>query len=93
MYAGSLVEEASVYNLFKEPLHPYTVGLLKSFPQGNKRTNKLFSIKGEVPNLASLPPGCPFAPRCSQAKPECYNDRPQLIEVERSHRVACFLYE
>ncbi|MBO3802172.1 MAG: ABC transporter ATP-binding protein [Thermoproteota archaeon] len=93
MYAGSIVEEASVYNLFKEPLHPYTVGLLKSFPQGNKRTNKLFSIKGEVPNLASLPPGCPFAPRCSQAKPKCYNDRPQLIEVERNRKVACFLYE
>ncbi|MGB9760581.1 MAG: ABC transporter ATP-binding protein, partial [Thermoproteota archaeon] len=51
MYAGSLVEEASVYDLFRDPLHPYTLGLLKSFPQGNKRTNKLFSIKGEVPNL------------------------------------------
>jgi oligopeptide/dipeptide ABC transporter ATP-binding protein len=93
MYAGSLVEEASVYDLFRDPLHPYTTALLKSFPQGNKRTNKLFSIKGEVPDLTSLPLGCPFAPRCDQAKPECYSTKPQLLEVKENHKVACFLYK
>ena len=64
MYAGQIVEEANVHALFKEPLHPYTVGLLGSVPVLGQEKDVLASIPGNVPNLIELPPGCRFAPRC-----------------------------
>ena len=96
MYAGKVVEEAPVKALFKEPLHPYTQGLLRSIPRIDlaaiKKT-KLETIPGTVPTLRGAEkPGCGFAPRCSFAKPMHFENTPPLKEVRPGHKVACFLY-
>jgi len=96
MYAAKVVEEAPVGELFKEPLHPYTQGLLRSIPRIDlaaiKKT-KLETIPGTVPTLRGAEkPGCNFAPRCSLAKPMHFENTPALKEVRPGHKVACFLY-
>jgi peptide/nickel transport system ATP-binding protein len=96
MYAAEVVEEAPVGELFKEPLHPYTQGLLRSIPRidlaATQRT-KLEQIPGTVPTLrGELKPGCRFAPRCSFAQPMHFENTPPLKEVRPGHKVACFLY-
>jgi peptide/nickel transport system ATP-binding protein len=96
MYAAQVVEEAAVVELFKEPLHPYTQGLLRSIPRidlaATQRT-KLEQIPGTVPTLrGELKPGCRFAPRCQFAKPMHFENTPPLKEVRPGHKVACFLY-
>jgi peptide/nickel transport system ATP-binding protein len=96
MYAAQVAEEAEVGELFKEPLHPYTQGLLRSIPRIDLaaiQRVRLQTIPGVVPTLrGEEKPGCPFAPRCSFAKPMHFENTPPLKEVRPGHKVACFLY-
>jgi len=91
MYAGRLVEVGPTELIFAHPLHPYTLGLLKSVPRLDlPRTRDLSVIKGLPPNLARLPKGCPFTPRCYLAIERCGQEKPPLEEVEEGHLSACF---
>lgn len=89
MYAGKLVEVASVEELFYKPMHPYTFGLLKSIP-GYDSSGELFAIPGQIPDLTDLPSGCAFAPRCPQATSKCRKSVPELENRFRQHQVACY---
>ena len=89
MYAGDIVEIADIYELFSNPIHPYTKGLLACIPSGFKDEKLLTSIPGVVPDLRSLPKGCKFAPRCPSAKSKCHRERPQLRAVSPNHLVMC----
>ncbi|MBO2452669.1 ABC transporter ATP-binding protein [Actinomadura barringtoniae] len=94
MYAGSVAEEASAKELYARPAHPYTAGLLASVPRLDRKGEQLVPIKGTPPNPASLPPGCPFAPRCPRAQAICTDERPTLTPVgESGHRAACHFAE
>jgi len=97
MYAGQIVEQASVSDLFDEPLHPYTVGLLKSIPVLGETKERLDVIEGVVPSLIDLPPGCRFAPRCRARKENglsiCLNEIPGLKPVKYGHTLRCWLYQ
>jgi oligopeptide/dipeptide ABC transporter ATP-binding protein len=88
MYAGRVMETAPVQQLFKEPRHPYTHGLLASIPRPDTDED-LRPIPGSPPNLASTPPGCPFHPRCPMARDRCRTERPSLTELEPDHSSAC----
>jgi peptide/nickel transport system ATP-binding protein len=95
MYAGRIVEEATTEQLFAAPRHPYTHGLLGSIPRvadaGEASSpERLPEIKGTVPALWALPPGCPFAPRCPRARQRCEAERPPLDELALGHRAACW---
>jgi oligopeptide/dipeptide ABC transporter ATP-binding protein len=97
MYAGEIVEDADVQNLFTNPLHPYTRGLLSCVPRTSKLQNTLQPIPGSLPDLRDLPNGCKFAPRCTHAMPHCLGNRPTLVDQQTDphklhHRVSCFLY-
>jgi peptide/nickel transport system ATP-binding protein len=95
MYAGNLVESAPVETIFSNMKHPYTIGLMASVPRADKkrdRTLKLESIPGTVPNLISPPTGCRFHPRCKFKMDICSEKKPKLVEIEKDHKVACFLY-
>ncbi len=95
MYAGRVVEEASVEQLFAQPLHPYTQGLIRSIPRIDTSVGKkqrLEAIAGMVPSLIDPPPGCRFAPRCKFARPACTEAVPELRAVEAGHKVACIKY-
>jgi oligopeptide/dipeptide ABC transporter ATP-binding protein len=97
MYAGQIVEQASTVDLFAEPLHPYTNGLIGSIPVAGARRDTLETIPGQVPNLIDLPGGCRFASRC-QARidhdlEKCITDMPLLTEIDDGHTVRCWLYE
>lgn len=91
MYAGHIAEVAPVGSLFREPLHPYTQALLQSVPSPGRK-ERLSSIKGNVPNLISAPPGCRFHPRCSFAMAKCSKKRPALKEIRKTRSVACYLH-
>ena len=94
MYAGKVVEEASVEQLFDNPRHPYTQGLIRSIPRldlAASHKTRLEAIPGTVPSLVNPMPGCRFAPRCAHAKDECRIAFPALREVEPGHRIACIL--
>ena len=95
MYLGKVVEHANADEIFHNPLHPYTIGLLKSIPKvGKKARTRLEAIKGTVPLPLDLPRGCRFYQRCQEAKKGiCNVDSPSLIEVTKGHRVSCFLYK
>ncbi|MEW6698658.1 MAG: ABC transporter ATP-binding protein [Bacillota bacterium] len=93
MYCGKLVEEAPVLDLFDNPLHPYTRGLLKSIPHVNDNQKRLYMIEGMVPTLTQLPPGCSFAHRCPEAQSRCHVERPSLQEIAPGRRVSCWLHE
>jgi len=91
MYAGRLVETASIDEIFGNPQHPYTIGLLASVPRlDSERRESLRVIPGLPPNLARLPGGCSFHPRCDYAMPRCREETPELEEVEKDHYRACF---
>ena len=91
MYAGRIVEEAPVDLLFADPQHPYTLGLLGSIPRlGSDGDERLTAIEGMVPNPYALPPGCRFSPRCPLADARCRSEQPQLREIGRGHRAACW---
>jgi oligopeptide/dipeptide ABC transporter ATP-binding protein len=91
MYAGELVELADVRELFEDPLHPYTEGLLKSLPRQYRDEGRLEAIAGDVPDLKSPPPGCRFYPRCKYALDRCHMEHPELVEPNPKRKVACFL--
>lgn len=93
MYAGKVVEEANVLEIFKNPMHPYTVGLLESKPILNQDKDRLNSIPGQVPNPLNMPEGCYFHPRCSKAMDICKKQQPTLSTVKDGHKVACHLYQ
>lgn len=93
MYAGALVERATARELYGAPRHPYTLGLLNSFPPMHGERSELAGIPGSPPDLAHLPSGCSFHPRCPFAMSRCTNETPPLIEIEGSRRsVACWLH-
>jgi len=92
MYLGRIVERASVERLFNAPNHPYTQGLLRSFPSLASRGSRLEPIRGIVPDALDLPPGCGFAPRCPHAMPRCTEEAPRLGDVGQDHEAACWLY-
>lgn len=93
MYAGKIVEKSDVVRFFEQPLHPYSEGLMKSIPTLSKNKNKLYSIRGMVPNLLNLPKGCKFCPRCDKATKRCVEEEPELYELKKGHYIRCFLYE
>jgi peptide/nickel transport system ATP-binding protein len=92
MYAGRKAEEAPVHELFAQPQHPYTNGLLGAVPRPGVAgvRGRLREIPGRVPSLASLPQGCAFAPRCPRADDRTRSEVPELREVRPEHLVACF---
>ena len=94
MYAGKVVEEAPVRELFAHPRHPYTQGLIRSIPRidtAATHKTRLEAIKGVVPSLLNPAPGCRFAPRCRLAAPECTRETPPLREIVPGHKVACVM--
>ncbi|HEX9015786.1 MAG TPA: oligopeptide/dipeptide ABC transporter ATP-binding protein, partial [Chloroflexota bacterium] len=92
MYAGFVVEAAPAGELFKNPRHPYTLGLLRSIPKINEnRKEKLIPIEGLPPDLIDLPVGCPFAPRCPYRVDRCLEANPALEPVRRGHSIACWV--
>lgn len=92
MYAGQIVEEADVKQLFDEPKHPYTRGLLKSMPSVSVNQERLDAIPGSVPLLSEMPVGCRFAPRCSQVMDICREKNPELMPVADNQKCRCWLY-
>jgi peptide/nickel transport system ATP-binding protein len=92
MYAGDIVEDAGVFDLFSKPLHPYTKGLLSCIPTGSKDDTSLMPIPGSVPDLVHPPTGCRYADRCPSVMDICRSKPPKLIEVSPGHKVSCFLY-
>jgi oligopeptide transport system ATP-binding protein len=94
MYAGRVVETAPTGELFANPCHPYTAGLLSSVPRLDAaRVARLAPIRGQPPDLIDLPEGCPFAPRCDYAQETCRQKAPPLLEVQPGHRAACWYWE
>nr|WP_312579328.1 ABC transporter ATP-binding protein [Sedimentibacter sp.] len=99
MYAGKVMEQANTFELFKNTSHPYTDGLMKSIPKITAEKQRLYNIKGIVPNLMKLPEGCRFCPRCEKAMPRCFEEEPQLYKMASDdnnlgdHYVRCFLHE
>ena len=93
MYSGKIVEEADVRTIFKEPKHPYTVGLIQSVPDMREKKERLYSIPGNVPKPGSIEFGCHFAPRCPHAHDRCFTDTPDLTTLKNGQKVRCWLYE
>jgi oligopeptide/dipeptide ABC transporter ATP-binding protein len=91
MYTGRIVEEGPVRDIFRNPLHPYTRGLMASIPGGEAGT-RLRAIEGTVPALSALPPGCTFAPRCPYRMDVCTTAVPALVEIEPEHYARCYLH-
>jgi peptide/nickel transport system ATP-binding protein len=92
MYAGNIVEVADVFEMFQNPLHPYTKGLFAAVPKPDVSSSDLESIKGSVPNLIFPPSGCRFHPRCPYVMDKCVQTKPPLIEARPDHFVECWLY-
>lgn len=93
MYAGRVVEEADVFELFASPKHPYTRGLIASVPKMGQSSKALESIQGQVPDPSHMPAGCKFSPRCSEARPICFEQEPPLLELEGGRKCVCWLYD
>ncbi|MFZ3500144.1 ABC transporter ATP-binding protein [Streptomyces sp. 5.8] len=93
MYAGRIVEAAPVHEIYKNPAHPYTRGLLDSIPRLDQKGQELYAIKGLPPNLLAIPPGCAFNPRCPMAQAVCRTDVPPLAEVGPDRASACFFWK
>jgi len=92
MYAGYIVEEAPVDDLYEDPRHPYTTVLLQALPRADQTIHKrLKSIPGAPPNLIVAPTHCPFAPRCELAMDRCWNENPSLEEIIPGHQIACWV--
>jgi oligopeptide transport system ATP-binding protein len=91
MYGGRLVEQGGVSDIFEQPSHPYTQGLLKCTPRLDTDFEALVTIPGQPPNLQNLPPGCSFHPRCPYVFDRCKTDRPKLIEIPGGRSKACHL--
>lgn len=93
MYAGKIMEQASVFDLFANPCHPYTFGLLNSIPKITEVKEHLYTIRGLVPNLLKLPQGCRFCPRCDKAMKICTLREPDLYDLGDGHKVRCYLFD
>jgi len=93
MYAGRLVERAPVRTIFNQPAHPYTEALLNAMPKLTDKTERLWSIEGQPPDLANLPPGCPFSPRCPKAEDRCHREVPPEYQLGDQHFTRCWLWE
>ncbi|WP_456272041.1 ABC transporter ATP-binding protein [Bacillus sp. AK031] len=93
MYSGKVVEEGSVEDIFNDPQHPYTKGLIQSVPDMRFKKQKLYSIPGSVPKPGSIKHGCRFAARCEYAFDRCLAETPELYETAPGHRSRCFLYD
>lgn len=93
MYAGEAVESSDVQGIYKNPLHPYTIGLLRSIPRPDTDVDMLYNIKGTIPSPKEYPKGCRFAPRCEFADEICRNQRPRLEDAGDGHKVRCWHYK
>ncbi len=93
MYSGRVVEKGEVNEIFKNPKHPYTKGLLKSRPVLQEDTDRLYCIPGAVPNPINIPPGCFFKNRCEECMDICDREYPEVIDITNDHKVACHLYK
>ncbi len=95
MYAGHLVEYTTAFELFTNPKHPYSIGLINSIPSMDDVVDKLFAIPGNVPMLDELPLGCPFHPRCPYAREVCRRECPSVVALsgDESHTVACWMFD
>ena len=92
MYAGRVIEQGTVSEIFHNPMHPYTIGLQKSKPTMDSADDTLFNIPGNVPNPVNMPKHCYFKERCSQCTKKCAGDYPGMVQVSHTHYVACHLY-
>ncbi len=92
MYSGRIVEKGTAEDIFYNPAHPYTVGLMKSKPVVGKKTDKLFSIPGKVPNPVNMPDYCYFRDRCDQCTGVCDGEYPHEISLSETHKVSCYKY-
>lgn len=92
MYGGQVVESSPLKELFREPLHPYTEGLLKSIPTITKEKRRLHTIEGTVPSPFNMPPGCSFQPRCKSSQAICSEKSPDLLNVSEDRAVRCWRY-
>ena len=90
MYAGRIVEQGSVRDIFNNPSHPYTEALLASVPKMEEDVDRLYSIEGQPPTLHNLPPGCPFAPRCQYVMDHCREEYPSRTELNEGHHASCW---
>jgi len=90
MYAGEVVERADVYTLFESCAHPYTRGLMASLPRMTPKGQRLYNIRGTVPNLRAMPEGCRFSPRCEFAGQRCREEKPPLADLGNGHLCRCF---
>jgi peptide/nickel transport system ATP-binding protein len=93
MYAGQVVEEADVKEIFQHPSHPYTEGLIASTPKIGERREYLYTIEGTVPRLEEMPKGCRFATRCPKAFDKCFSEAPPLFTLSPTQKSKCWLYE
>lgn len=93
MYAGRVIEKGTVEEIFKNPSHPYTVGLMASLPGVNKGADRLYSIPGKVPNPVDMPDYCYFRDRCEKAFGKCQGKYPHEVKLTDTHSVSCYLYE
>lgn len=93
IYAGEIIEYGTLEEIFRRPKHPYTEGLFNSIPKLDEKIRRLNPIKGLMPDPSKLPEGCHFHPRCSKATEKCSRIKPQQIELNGDHYVACLLYE
>ena len=91
MYAGKIVEMGTTMQVFERPRHPYTQALLRCLPDVGTRRTELVEIGGQPPDLANLPPGCPFAPRCPERQPICDQTAPSPVTVEGGHTASCWM--
>lgn len=91
MYAGKIVENAPIRELFNNPQHPYTQALMNSLPTMERKVKRLYSIEGQPPDLGDLPPGCSFSPRCPKAMDVCLQENPGHTVVKEGHVLSCWL--
>ena len=94
MYAGEIMEDGDITDVYHHPAHPYTLGLMDSIPRSDKHTDRLSPIQGAPPDLLNIPSGCPFHPRCPFVRPRCSEDSPVLSDIDRDgHESGCFYWE
>ena len=92
MYAGRVVEKGTVEEIFANPAHPYTIGLMASKPVVGKKVDKLYSIPGKVPNPINMPDYCYFKDRCEMQVEKCSGEYPHMIQLSPTHMVSCYRY-
>lgn len=92
MYAGRIVEKGTVHDIFKNPCHPYTIGLMNSKPVVGKKVDRLYSIPGKVPNPINMPNYCYFRDRCDKCIKACEGPYPKEVNVSPTHAVSCYLF-